>query len=65
MLVLGRKQDESIIIDGRITVKVLQVKGNRLRLGIEAPKDVQIRRAELAPLLTVHAPNSSRDTVAN
>ena len=65
MLVLGRKQDESIVIDGRITVKVLQVKGNRLRLGIEAPEDVPIRRAELAPLLTVHTSNSSRDTEAN
>ena len=65
MLVLGRKQDESIIIDGRITVKVLQVKGNRLRLGIEAPEDVPIRRAEIAPLLTVRASNSSRDTEAN
>ncbi len=65
MLVLGRKQNESIIIDGRITVKVLQVKGNRLRLGIEAPEDVPIRRAELAPLLTVRASNSSRDTEAN
>lgn len=50
MLVLTRKTDESIIIDGRITIKLLQLKGNRIRLGIEAPKDISIRRSEIAPL---------------
>ena len=51
MLVLTRKQNETIVIDNRIEVKVLQVKGNRIRIGIGAPADVAIRRGELEPLV--------------
>ena len=47
MLVLSRKPKESIVIDGQITVTVLQVNGKNVRLGIEAPKEVPIRRKEL------------------
>ncbi len=47
MLVLSRKKNESIVIDGNIVVTVLQVHGNRVRLGIEAPADVGIHRIEL------------------
>ena len=47
MLVLTRKQDQMIEIDQHITVKVLQVKGKSVRIGIEAPDDVPIRRSEL------------------
>ena len=51
MLVLTRKLDESIVIDGQITVTVLKVKGNTIRLGIEAPNQVPVRRGELQPFL--------------
>ena len=47
MLVLSRKADESIIINGEIRVKVLGVSGNKVRLGIEAPNDIPIRREEI------------------
>ena len=47
MLVLSRKLDESIQIGDEISVKVLGVSGQQVRLGIEAPRDVQIDRAEL------------------
>lgn len=47
MLVLTRKLDESIVIDGRITVTILRVQGNKVRLGIEAPKEVGVLRLEL------------------
>jgi carbon storage regulator len=47
MLVLTRKQGESIIVDDLITVTVLEIKGNVVRLGIEAPRDVSIMRSEL------------------
>lgn len=47
MLVLTRKEGQHIVIDGEIVVTVLQVRGNQIRLGIEAPKDVPIRRSEL------------------
>ena len=44
MLVLSRKTDESIVIDGRIEVTVVQIEGGRVRLGITAPREVSIRR---------------------
>lgn len=47
MLVLTRKRGEELQIDGRIRVTVVSVQGNRVRLGIEAPGDVSVRRGEL------------------
>ena len=47
MLVLTRKQAENVVIDDVITVKILNVKGRTVRLGIEAPANVRIRRGEL------------------
>jgi len=47
MLVLTRKKNEAVVINGRVRVTVLEVRGNQVRLGIEAPKDVSIRRSEL------------------
>lgn len=49
MLVLSRKVGESVVIDGGIVIRVLAVRGGRIRLGIEAPADVTVRRCELAP----------------
>jgi carbon storage regulator len=47
MLVLSRKNDERIVIDGRITVTVLEVRGQQVRLGIEAPKEISVMREEI------------------
>ena len=47
MLVLSRREGESIVIDGDIRVTVLKSNGKVTRLGIEAPKKVPIRRSEL------------------
>ena len=47
MLVLSRKTDERIIIDDRITITILEVRGDRIRIGIEAPKEVPVLREEL------------------
>ncbi|GIW90948.1 MAG: hypothetical protein KatS3mg109_1380 [Pirellulaceae bacterium] len=47
MLVLSRKQGESLIINGDIRVTVTRISGNRVSIGIEAPSDVRIVRAEL------------------
>ena len=49
MLVLSRKKNESIVIDGQIKIEVLKVKGNTVRLGISAPDNIKILRGELAP----------------
>lgn len=47
MLVLGRKCNESIIIGEDITVTILGVDGDRVKIGIQAPSDVSILRQEL------------------
>lgn len=47
MLVLSRKPGESVVIGGNITVTVVEVKGNRVRLAFDAPGDVRILRSEL------------------
>lgn len=47
MLVLSRRENESVIIDGEITVRVLGINGSRVRLGIDAPASVNIQRNEL------------------
>ncbi len=48
MLVLSRKESEELVISDRIRIRVLRISGGTIRLGIEAPKDVSVRRAELA-----------------
>ena len=48
MLVLSRKKEEAIVI-GDVLVKVCNIKGSRVQLGIDAPPGTVIRRAELAP----------------
>lgn len=55
MLVLSRKSDESIIIGGNIEVVVLGVEGDTVKLGIRAPKEVDIYRKEI--YLNIQASN--------
>ena len=47
MLILSRKLNESIVIDGRITVKVVRVDGEVVKLGIAAPAEVPVHRQEV------------------
>jgi carbon storage regulator len=47
MLVLSRKKNESIVIDGEVTITVVEVRGDKVRLGIEAPREVPIHRSEV------------------
>ena len=47
MLVLSRKQQQEILIGDEIKITVLKVKGNTVRLGIDAPRDVHVIRGEL------------------
>ena len=48
MLVLSRKKNEQIVIGSNVKIVVLGVRGNTIRLGIEAPPDVPIHRLEVA-----------------
>ena len=47
MLVLSRKKNESIIISDNIVVTVIDIRGDRVRLGFDAPKEVRIHRREI------------------
>lgn len=47
MLVLSRKKNESIVINDSITIVVVEVRGDKVRLGIDAPKDVPVHRKEI------------------
>ena len=49
MLVLSRKESERIKLGGSIVVTVVRISGDKVRLGIEAPADVHVLRAELEP----------------
>ena len=48
MLVLSRKKDESIEIGRDVVVTVIETRGDKVRLGIEAPRDVPVHRSEVA-----------------
>ena len=56
MLVLTRKEDESIMIGDTIEVKLLDVKENQVKLGIDAPKDIAVHRKEV--YLAIQAENA-------
>ena len=62
MLVLSRKKNESIVINNDITITVVEIRGDKVRLGIVAPKDVSVHRHEVyeaihgAHPLGVHLP---------
>jgi carbon storage regulator len=47
MLVLSRKKNESIVINDDITVVVVEIRGDKVRLGVEAPKEVPVHRKEI------------------
>lgn len=48
MLVLSRKKDEVILIDGGIEITVVEVRGDKVRLGIKAPETTAVHRKEVA-----------------
>ena len=47
MLVLSRKKNESIVINDDITIVVVEIRGDKVRLGVEAPKEVPVHRSEV------------------
>lgn len=59
MLVLSRKRNESIVINDEIVITVVEVRGDKVRLGIEAPREVPIHRSEVhAAIQNRQDPNS-------
>ncbi|WP_430883985.1 carbon storage regulator CsrA [Fusibacter sp. JL216-2] len=47
MLILSRKKNESIVIDGKIEIQVIDIGDGRVRIGIDAPKSMEIHRKEI------------------
>ena len=48
MLVLSRKKEETIIINDNIKITIVDIRGDKIRVGIDAPRDVAIHREEVA-----------------
>ena len=47
MLILTRRVGESLIIDDHIVINILGVKGNQIRIGVKAPKEISVHREEI------------------
>lgn len=58
MLVLSRKKNESIVIDGRIKVTVIEIRGDKVRLGVDADKDIPVHRSEVQEAIDAGVPKS-------
>ena len=59
MLVLSRKKNESIVINDEITIVVVEIRGDKVRLGIEAPKEVPVHRREVYDAIKRNESNQS------
>lgn len=58
MLILTRRLGEKIVIGGNITITILGVRGNQVRVGIEAPRDVPVHREEIQDRINSGKPKS-------
>ncbi|MFO0851959.1 MAG: carbon storage regulator CsrA [Gemmataceae bacterium] len=56
MLVLSRKKNESIVINNDVIITVVEIRGDKVRLGIVAPKDVAVHREEVYEAIHGHKP---------
>jgi carbon storage regulator len=56
MLILSRKLNESIVIDGRVFVKVLRIDKDTVKLGIQAPPELSVHRQEIFDLIQKSKP---------
>jgi carbon storage regulator len=62
MLILTRRVGESLMIGAEVTVTVLAVKGNQVRIGIAAPKDVEVFREEIYERVQAEKAEADRDS---
>ncbi len=62
MLVLQRKKNQSLVINGNVTVSILEIGSDWIKLAIEAPKDVKILRAELMEAAEANQEAAKRST---
>lgn len=65
MLVLSRKRDESIIIGDEIVITVVDIRGEQIKIGVTAPKDVSIHRHEIYEAIQEENKAASRSNLQN
>lgn len=67
MLVLSRKKNESIVVNDSIVITVVEIRGDKVRLGIEAPREVPIHRSEVHAAIVAQetAPAPAEQPVAS
>ena len=65
MLVLSRKKNESIVINNDITIVVVEIRGDKVRLGVEAPKEVPVHRREVYEAIRRNAELAEKQDKAN
>lgn len=61
MLVLSRQRDQSIIINDNVVVTIVDIRGDKVRLGIEAPSEIPVHRREVFEAIQRENAKSSRD----
>ncbi len=61
MLVLSRKKNESIVINDDITIVVVEIRGDKVRLGVEAPKEIPVHRREVYDAIKRNEAAQSKD----
>ena len=62
MLVLSRKKNESIVINNDITIVVVEIRGDKVRLGVEAPREVPVHRREVYDAIQRNHSEQDADT---
>jgi carbon storage regulator len=61
MLVLSRKKNESIVINGDVTITVVEIRGDKVRLGVVAPRSVPVHRQEVQEAINNGLPRKPKE----
>lgn len=65
MLALSRKLNESIMVGNNVEIKILEIKGDQVRIGIEAPRSISVHRKEVFLQIQESNREAARTTVSN